>query len=101
MEITRDVIIDLLPLYVANEVSEDTKKLIEEYMEKDPELQKIAQETAMAELSGDIPNPLTEEDKLKAYKKTKWLNSLIIFGVAILIAVILGAILLCFVIPVW
>ena len=101
MEITRDVIIDLLPLYVANEVSEDTKKLIEEYLETAPELQKIALQTAMAELSGEIPNPLTEEDKLKAYKKTKRLNSLIIFGVAILIAVILGATLLCFVMPGW
>jgi hypothetical protein len=96
MEITRDVILDLLPLYVANEVSEDTKKLVEEYMETDLEMRKIALQTAMAELAGDIPSPLTEEDKLKAYRKTRWLNVLTIIGVAILIFVVAGATLLSF-----
>jgi hypothetical protein len=99
MEITRDVILDLLPLYVANEVSEDTKKLIEEYMETDPEVQKIALQTAMDELAGNIPNPLTEEDKLKAYRKTKWVNTLTIIGVAVFIVAVIGATLVFFLIP--
>ena len=99
MEITRDVILDLLPLYVANEVSEDTKKLVEAYMETDPEMRETALQTAMAELAGKIPSPLTEEDKLKAYRKTKWMNILAIVGVAIFIVAILGASLLFFLIP--
>lgn len=99
MEITKDVILDLLPLYVANEVSEDTKKLVEEYMETDPEMRKIALQTAMDELAGKVPSPITEEDKLKAYRKTKLLNVLSVVGAAILIVAILGAALLFFLIP--
>jgi hypothetical protein len=100
MEITRDVILDLLPLYVANEASEDTKKLVEAYMETDPGMRKIALQTAMAELAGGIPSPLTEEDKLKAYRKTRWLNVVTILGLGLLMAIILGATIMAFLISV-
>ena len=71
MEITRDVILDLLPLYLANEVSADTRALIDKYLETDPELANLAKlspETLMLE---DIPIPLTQEDKMKAYLEAK------------------------------
>ena len=45
MKITRDVILDLLPLYIANELSEDTRSLVDEYLETDPEIAKIALKT--------------------------------------------------------
>lgn len=96
MEITRDVVLDLLPLYVANEVSEDTRKLIEDYMETDPEIRKIALQTAMTELPGKVPNPLTEEDKLKAYRKSRWLLIVTIVGLGLLMAVILGVTVMAF-----
>ncbi len=38
MKITRNVILDLLPMYLANEVSSETHTLIEKYLETDPEL---------------------------------------------------------------
>jgi len=71
MEITRDVILDLMPLYMANEVSADTRALVEKYLETDPELAKIAEQSAAMELPEDIPVPLTEEDKMEAYKEAK------------------------------
>jgi len=71
MEITRDVILDLMPLYMANEVSADTRALVEKYLETDPELAKIAKQSAAMELPEDIPVPLTEEDKMEAYKEAK------------------------------
>ena len=46
MEISRNVILDLLPLYVANEVSEDTRSLFEHYLEADPELSNVAKQLA-------------------------------------------------------
>lgn len=96
MEITREVILDLLPLYISNECSEDTRKLVEEFMETDPEITKIALQSAMSELPGNIPSPLTEEDKLKAYKKSKWIMILTFVGLGILMAAILGVTLLTF-----
>lgn len=38
MNITREVILDLLPVYLAGEASPATRALIEEYMEQDKEL---------------------------------------------------------------
>ena len=86
MEITRNVILDLLPLYLADEASVDTRALVEKYLETDPELAKIAQQSAATELPGDIPIPLTEEDKMEAYKKAKLLMTLRTLLLAALIA---------------
>lgn len=38
MSVTRDVILDLLPLYLSDEASEDTRKLVTEYLARDPDL---------------------------------------------------------------
>lgn len=96
MEITRNVILDLLPLYMADEVSEDTRTLIDKYLETDKELANLAKQSAAMELPGDIPVPLTEEDKMKAYRKTRWLMLLTIVILAVLISFILGVTLLAF-----
>jgi hypothetical protein len=96
MDITRNVILDLLPLYLANEVSEDTRILIEKYLESDRELANLTKQSAAMEMSGDIPVPLTEEDKMKAYRKTRWLMFLTIVILSVLISLILGLTLLAF-----
>jgi anti-sigma factor RsiW len=86
MEITRNVILDLLPLYLADEVSVDTRAIVEEYLETDPELAELAKQSAEMEFPADIPVPLTEEDEMKAYKKTKWM----VFLFALLVAAIMA-----------
>ena len=96
MEITKNVILDLLPLYMADEVSADTRALIEEYLETDPELAEIAKQSAAVELPGDIPFPLTQEDKMKAYKKSKTIMIVTIVLLAALMATILGITLMTF-----
>lgn len=42
MKVTREVIYDLLPLYFAGEVSADTRALIEEFLQTDPDFAKMA-----------------------------------------------------------
>jgi hypothetical protein len=42
MKITRDVIFDLLPTYFANEVSADTRALVDEFFATDPEFGRMA-----------------------------------------------------------
>ncbi|MGA2750505.1 MAG: hypothetical protein ABSG59_17165 [Verrucomicrobiota bacterium] len=37
MNVTKDIINDLIPLYVANECSADTRTLVEEYLQQHPE----------------------------------------------------------------
>jgi hypothetical protein len=71
MEITRNVILDLLPLYSANEVSADTRALVEEYLKTDPELVNIAKQLETMEKPRDIPVPLSRDDEMIAYKKAR------------------------------
>ena len=71
MEITRNVILDLLPLFLSDEVSADTRALVTEYLETDPELADIATQTGTMELPEDVPIPLTKEDKMEAYREAK------------------------------
>lgn len=77
MEITRDVILDLLPLYSAGEVSNDTRSLIEKYLETDLELAKVAKKFASMDLPRDIPVPLSQDSRIKAYAKARRLNLII------------------------
>lgn len=42
MTVTRDVVLDLLPLYLAQEVSADSRALVEAYLATDPELARLA-----------------------------------------------------------
>ena len=86
MDITRNVILDLLPLYLADEVSADTRTLVDKYLESDPQLANLAKQSAEMELPGDIPVPLTEEDKMTAYRKTRWIMFLTVVILAALMA---------------
>jgi len=71
MKVTRDVILDLLPLYLAGEASEDTRRLVEEHLEKDPRLAQLAKQAQETKLPDGVPIPLTEDDEMKAFKKAK------------------------------
>ena len=71
MKITRNVILDLLPIYVANEASADTRALVESYIASDPEAADLAKELARMETAGDVPVPLSREDAMEAYREAK------------------------------
>lgn len=96
MDITRDVILDLLPLYLADEASADTRALVEEYLDTDPALANVAKQRAATELPEDIPVPRAEEAKMESYKKAKrlWLLGSVVLAVVISAAV--GMLLLAF-----
>lgn len=97
MNITRNVILDLLPLYLANEVSADTRALVEEYLESDPEFaERIQQQKEVIELPGDIPVPLTQDSQIKAFRKSKILLAITIILLALLMTAIFGVILAAF-----
>ena len=71
MKVTRNVILDLLPMYLAGEVSADTRALVEAYQEEDPEFASVAKNLADSDLPKDIPIPLKKEDQMEAYREAK------------------------------
>lgn len=58
MNVTRETIKDLLPLYASGEASADTRALVESFLSQDPELARLA-EALRAEDSSAIPARLT------------------------------------------
>lgn len=96
MEITRNVILDLLPLYSANEVSADTRALVEKYLETDPELANVAKQMAGLESKREVPVPLSQDDKMKAYKTARRANLVRTIILAGAISILLLTIMLTF-----
>ena len=87
MKVTRDVIQDLLPLYLSGEVSADTSALVKEYLETDPELAKLAEQATANDLS-EVPIPLSKETEMEAYKKANKLMVIRTLGLATIIAIV-------------
>jgi len=67
--IPQHVIIDLLPLYLSDEVSAETRNLIDEYLKTDPQMATLAEQAKHAPSLQEIPAPLNKETEMKAYKK--------------------------------
>jgi anti-sigma factor RsiW len=75
MEITRNVIHDLLPAYIAGEASADTRALIEEFLRRDPELGSQVEEQKKlgpldSTLKGTPTMPMDHEVQTLARTKT-------------------------------
>jgi anti-sigma factor RsiW len=90
MNVTREVILDLLPVYLSGEASVDTRALIEEFLKQDPELAKKIRSEWMEKMSAAAPSPLPPELELRAFRKTKrllgwqkWLLGFAIFFTSI------------------
>lgn len=71
MNITRDVIIDLWPAYTAGEASDDTRALVEEFLQQDPEFARQLQEKVDADLPKAAVPTLPPDHEAQALNKTK------------------------------
>ena len=94
--ITRNIILDLLPLYLANEVSADTRAFVDKFLETDPQLAKVVRQSIAIEASEDIPVSLSQDDKIKSYKKAKRIITIKTIILASIISSILIFIILMF-----
>jgi len=70
MNITKDVIVDLLPLYEAGEASADTRALVDEFLAAHPELVPAA-----AAVFSAAPAPRPEHERKAALMRTQALLS--------------------------
>jgi hypothetical protein len=84
MTVTRDVIYDLLPLYFAGQVSEDTKALVAEFFKADPEFGRMAER--FASLLKDERGAAARDRSVLALDRTRrfvrYRNQLIGFALA-------------------
>ena len=88
MEVTRDVILDLLPLYLANEASADTRALVKEYLEHDPDLAQLARQW-QERLPGPPPAPVHPDAQFLAYREAKRQIAIKTIGLASAIAAVI------------
>ena len=86
MKVTRDVILDLLPLYLAEEVSPDTQDLVQGFLEQDADLAKLAGRWRK-QLPGPPPPPLNLDAQAQAYRKAQQWIALRTVGLAAVITI--------------
>jgi len=83
MKITRDVITDLLPVYLAGEASQDTRDLVEVFLKEDPAFAKLVAEQEMPLPESQIK--LSKETEMQTLTATRTLlrKRSILLGIAI------------------
>jgi hypothetical protein len=88
MEVTRNVIQDILPLYLAGEVSADTSALVEDYLKTDLEMAQMVKQAAASEKISPIPVSINKENAMEALEKTNKAIFWRMIGISVLIATI-------------
>ncbi|HEX4807356.1 MAG TPA: hypothetical protein VH325_00410 [Bryobacteraceae bacterium] len=75
MNISKEVIKDLLPLYVSGEASDETRELVQHYIETDPELEVMLREMTEAEqmLSRKPFVPDLADSQVRSFQKARLL----------------------------
>jgi hypothetical protein len=71
MKITRDVVSDLWPLYQSNEASDASRALVEEFLEGDPQFERMLREDQSAKLLAAAPVRLAPDHEMKALSSAK------------------------------
>jgi anti-sigma factor RsiW len=69
-EVTREVIIDLLPAYFSGEASEQTRQLVEGYFEGDPEFARMARHMNDKLLQA-VPVELPQNHQMKTLRRAQ------------------------------
>jgi predicted anti-sigma-YlaC factor YlaD len=86
MNVTREVILDLLPLYLAGEASPATRALVEEYLKEDPELAQRIRLQWAENFAKAMPSELPPELELRSLRRTRsllgWQRWLFGFAIA-------------------
>jgi len=71
MKITRDVVVDLWPLYESGEASADTRALVEEFLKGDPAFARNLREDSSAKLLAAAPVAREPDHEVKALAATR------------------------------
>lgn len=74
MNVTREVVTDLLPVYFSGEASRDTKALVEDYFQQDPDFARIARSAAtpLETLQHPAPIVASPEKEKRDLESIRW-----------------------------
>jgi hypothetical protein len=101
MEIDKNIIMDLLPSYLANEASPETIALVERYLAENEDLAKVVQmQKESLRISAGIPGPLARDHQLSAYRRSRLQLAFFILLAAIFLFALVGALVMMFLRPV-
>jgi hypothetical protein len=70
MNVTKDIIDDLIPLYAANECSADTRALVEEYLHRNPQRAEDVRRIMGTHGPGPVP-PAQGLDEVRAFREAR------------------------------
>jgi anti-sigma factor RsiW len=83
--VTREVILDLLPVYLAGEASPATRALVEEYTQDDPELARQIRQQWAEGFDRVAPTDLPPDLELRSLRRTRkllaWQRRLFAFAI--------------------
>jgi hypothetical protein len=85
MNVTKDIINDLIPLYAANECSGDTRALVEEYLQQNPRQADEIRRIMSTPFPGAVPSSKNLEETRsfrearRRLRRRTWLMALAIF----------------------
>ena len=86
MKVTREVILDLLPLYLAGEASSSTRELVEEFLQSDPSLAErvrvLGAEGLAPRAVGDLPPEVELKYLRRVRRALTWQRWLFAIGIA-------------------
>src|SRR5213594_2336052 len=71
MNITRDVVTDLWPLYESGDASADTRRLVDEFLKGDPDLSRRLREDESANLLAAVPVPIAPDHETRALREAR------------------------------
>jgi hypothetical protein len=71
MNVAREVILDLLPIYLSGEASAATRALVDEYLQQDPELAKRMHTMSAESLHTIAQAPLPTDIELRSLRRAR------------------------------
>lgn len=71
MPITREVITDLWPVFLSGEASVDTRALVEDFLQHDPEFARLIQQERPHSVLQDVPSSLPLDHEMTTLNRTK------------------------------
>ena len=72
MPVSKDVLLDLLPIYLAGEAREGTRALMEQHLARDHELSRIAEKMKATRLP-NVPPTAAPDQEMRAFARAKHL----------------------------
>ena len=90
MRVTREVINDLMPVYLSGEASPDTRTLVESFLGEDPELAALARVDVDGALRGGAPAAPAEDLEMRTLRRVKRMLTArsVLIGIAVFLTVL-------------